>query len=149
MLSREDFATLVRLGPLVSMDLIVHDAAGRVLVGKRSNEPAREFWFVPGGSIKKGERLAEAFGRITVAELGEPMPIERAEFRGVYEHFYETNFTRAGGFGTHYVVLAYDLRLTRRLTQLPTDQHEGYRWLTPGEVLADPMVHENTKAYCR
>ncbi len=154
MLSRDDFATLVRLGPLVSIDLIVHapgSAPGseRILVGYRNNEPAKGWWFVPGGSIKKGERLATAFARLTRAELGVEMPIERASFRGVYEHLYDTNITQAGGFGTHYIVLAHDVRLDRPIEHLPNDQHGAYRWLTPAEILADPRVHGNTKAYCR
>jgi colanic acid biosynthesis protein WcaH len=30
---------------------------------------------------------------------------------------------------------------------MPLSQHGGYRWLTAAELLADPDVHANTKAY--
>ena len=32
---------------------------------------------------------------------------------------------------------------------LPNDQHTAYRWLSDVEALADPEVHDNTKAYCK
>ena len=39
-LSREDFLTVVRLAPLVSLDLVVTNPRGEVLVGLRTNRPA-------------------------------------------------------------------------------------------------------------
>ena len=69
-LSVEDFAGVVRLTPLVAIDLIVRDSAGRVLLGERKNEPAKGSFFVPGGRITKNETLTAAFRRITRAELG-------------------------------------------------------------------------------
>lgn len=147
MLSTDDFATLVRLGPLVSIDLVVHDPAGCVLVGRRTNEPARGTWFVPGGSIQKGETLDVAFRRIAKAELGIDAERADATFRGVYEHHYPTNFTGDPSFGTHYIVLAYELRLPSRPAPLPADQHGDYRWLTAAEARDMPDLHPNTLAY--
>jgi hypothetical protein len=64
------FLEVVRNAPLVSIDLIVRDHDGRILVGRRVNQPAKGTWFVPGGSIRKGETLARALARISDAELG-------------------------------------------------------------------------------
>jgi hypothetical protein len=33
--------------------------------------------------------------------------------------------------------------------RLPEEQHSRYRWASVEEILGDPAVHENTKAYCR
>jgi hypothetical protein len=41
------------LAPLVSIDLIIRDNADRVLLGLRNNEPAKGYFFVPGGIILK------------------------------------------------------------------------------------------------
>lgn len=149
MLSREKFLQVVRNTPLVSIDLLVHDAAGRWLVGERINQPARGTWFVPGGVVYKDEALADAFARVTQAELGEARPIAAADFLGVYEHFYDTNFAEAPGFGTHYVVLAYRLSEPWEGGCLPEAQHAGYRWLDAEALVADPGVHENTRRYFR
>jgi colanic acid biosynthesis protein WcaH len=57
-LSNEEFAFVVRRVPLVSFDIIIKDPAGNVLVGLRTNEPAKGEYFVPGGIIRKNERLS-------------------------------------------------------------------------------------------
>ena len=114
MLSREDFLQLVRNAPLVSIDLIVRDAQGRVLLGLRNNRPAQGWWFVPGGIVRKGERLEQAFRRISEAELGSVHELSAARSLGHYEHLYDDNFAGEPGFGTHYVVLAWELDAAAR-----------------------------------
>jgi colanic acid biosynthesis protein WcaH len=146
-LKPEDFDNVVRLTPLVAIDLIIRAADGRVLVGRRVNEPARSTFFVPGSRISKNERLAAAFKRICREELGIERDIAEARFVGVYEHLYQTNRSGKPGFGTHYVTLAYELQLDGPLGPLPDDQHGEFAWKTPSEILASPEVHENTQAY--
>lgn len=136
--------------PLVSIDLIVRDAQGRVLVGLRRNEPARDTWFVPGGAIRKNETLDAAFARICATELGRASARHDARLLGVYEHFYNGNFMQAPGIGTHYVVLAHEVDAAANLPEsLPLDQHRSYRWMTEFELLEHPQVHEYTRAYFR
>lgn len=150
MLSPTDFLDVVRLAPLVSINLIVVDASGRVLLGYRRNRPARGTWFVPGGRILKDERLDDAFTRIVATELG-VAGVERsaATFHGAYEHLYDDNFTGENGIGTHYVVLTYAIELDSNAPVGRYDQHSQYVWLTPEELLANSNVHENTKIYFR
>ena len=145
----EDFVNVIRLTPLVAIDLIVRSPEGRVLVGRRTNEPAKGAFFVPGSRISKNETLAAAFKRITQEELGTQVPIEQAQFVGVYEHLYPTNRFELAGFGTHYIVLAHELQLAIEASTLPTDQHGEYAWLLPAELLRSAEVHDNTKAYFR
>ena len=148
-LSRQAFLNVVRDAPLVAIDLIVRDAAGRVLLGLRRGEPAKGFWFVPGGRIHKGRTVAEAFADVSADELGLPLRRGEATFLGVFDHAYPGNFAGVPGCPTQYVVLAYEVRLDVRIESLPTGQHSQWRWLTPEELLADGQVHENTKAYFR
>jgi len=148
-LEAEDFERVVRLTPLVSIDMVVRSQEGHVLLGRRKNDPARNSFFVPGGRITKNESLEAAFQRITLAELGLQLELKQARFFGVYEHIYQENVFRKPGFGTHYVVLAYELALPEQPASLPTAQHEDYVWKTETEVLAWSAVHENTKAYFR
>ncbi|MBW8834431.1 MAG: NUDIX domain-containing protein, partial [Burkholderia sp.] len=93
MLTEIDFLDVVRLTPLVAIDLLVRDADGRVLLGHRRNRPARGTWFVPGGRILKDETLDAAFSRIADAELGiAKLARSSARFEGVVEHHYSDNF---------------------------------------------------------
>jgi colanic acid biosynthesis protein WcaH len=149
MLPREQWLAVVRDAPLVSIDLIVRDADERVLLGLRLNQPARGTWFVPGGVIRKDERLADAFARISGDELGTRLSLAEARFFGVYEHHYPTNFAGAAGITTHYVVLPHTIQVHGLSAELPATQHQKYRWLSTSELLADADVHEYTKAYFR
>ena len=146
MLSRDKWFAVVCDAPLVSIDLIVRDARGRVLLGWRRNDPARDCWFVPGGAIRKNETLDQAFARITQTELGQPLLRAAARFRGVYEHFYPTNFAGIPEVGTHYVVLAHELRFDGELVPAD-DQHSRFSWFEPALALADPKVHAHCKEY--
>lgn len=139
------FHAIVTHTPLVSIDLIVHDRQGRVLLGWRRNRPAQGCWFVPGGRINKDESLADAFRRLTRVELGVEMDRDTANFRGVFEHFYSDCFA-GDQVSTHYIVLAHDLQADG-FEQLPPEQHSVYRWFTLEELLADPKVHANSKIY--
>jgi len=146
-LSTQDFLTAVRLAPLVSLDLVVINPRGEVLVGLRTNRPAEGYWFVPGGRIQKDERLDAAFRRLTGEELGHPLSLADASPLGVYEHLYEDNFAGEPGVSTHYVVFAHRIELDLDLAALPGAQHARWRWMHPDELRADPTVHPNTRAY--
>lgn len=88
---------MVRNIPIVSVDLVVECPDGIVL-GKRANEPAKGEWFVPGGRVRKGERLDEAVHRVADEELGVDVDIHEA--LGAFEHFYEMSEVRGK---KHYV----------------------------------------------
>jgi colanic acid biosynthesis protein WcaH len=145
--SDADFVHVVRFAPLVSVDLVIRDPEARVLVGRRMNEPARGTYFVPGGAIRKNETIRSAFARILHAETGLSARLEDARFLGVHEHFYDTNRFGVEGFGTHYVVLAYELKLDHHPTLVRDAQHSDFKWLAVSELLAMADVHQNTKAY--
>ena len=146
-LGTKEFLEVVERAPLVSIDVIVRRPDGAVLLGKRTNEPAKGCWFVPGGRIRKDESIEAAFRRISAAELGRPFQLSDGRFRGVFEHFYETNFAQAPGFGTHYVVLAYELTSSDLPNQPADDQHAEFRWFDVATLLATEAVHPHTKAY--
>ncbi len=146
-LSKDLFATVVANAPLISIDLLVEDANGSILLGLRTNPPAKGCWFAPGGRVRKNEPLDTAFSRIALEELG--LHAERAAFpiAGVYEHFYDINFAGTENASTHYVVLAYRLPVDPASLRLPPDQHSQYQWMAPDQILLHPDVHPYTKAY--
>ncbi|MBJ3591061.1 GDP-mannose mannosyl hydrolase [Salmonella enterica subsp. enterica serovar Saintpaul] len=145
-LCHEDFATVVRGTPLIAIDLIVENAQGEFLLGKRLNRPAQGYWFVPGGRVQKDEPLCAAFERLTDAELGLRLPLSAAVFYGIWQHFYDDNFS-GDDFSTHYIVLGFRLQVQEIDLHLPDDQHEAYRWLTPAELQVSENVHDNSRAY--
>lgn len=147
LLSADTFSTVVAHAPLVSIDLIVEDADRRILLGRRRNEPAKDYWFVPGGRIRKHETLDAAFLRLTKEELGMSLRRSEASLQGIYEHFYDSDFSGASNRSTHYVVLAYRLRLQRHAMPLPPQQHSEYQWVDENRIADLPSVHPYTQAY--
>jgi colanic acid biosynthesis protein WcaH len=146
-LKNDDFAHIVRHAPLVSIDIVIKDPGQNVCVGLRMNEPARGEYFVPGGIIRKNETIRDAFTRILHAEVGVHASLSDATFLGVFEHFYETNRFGNSDHGTHYVVLAYELKLNHRPVVELDSQHSELRWMSAAEILSATNVHPNTKAY--
>lgn len=145
MLNNNEFIEVVKKTPLVSLDLIIPSGTGELLVGLRVNEPAAGSWFVPGGRIRKNESIEQAFSRITEAELGQAYAIDQARLLGAFTHKYETNFAHVPDVSTHYVVLAYELRVAIDIDRLPAEQHRGYRWVGKNSDLTE--VHANTQVY--
>mgnify|MGYP000016314200 CR=1 FL=1 len=145
-LPAEHFSRIVADMPLVSIDLVVRNAQGDALLGQRLNRPAQGCWFVPGGRVRKSERLPEAFARLMREELGVGLAMSAARFLGPYEHHYPDNFSGTD-FSTHYVVLAYELTLDVALSALPVQQHDAYRWWSQAELLASTEVHVHTQWY--
>lgn len=141
------FLDVVASTPLVSIDLIVRNDDGQVLLGKRRNRPAKGYWFVPGGRIRKNERIPDAFRRISGSELSTRLELNDADFLGVHEHLYDDNFLGEDGTGTHYVVLAYEIRIGSTAKIVPDDQHSQLEWWEVGELLRSDSVHVNAKAY--
>lgn len=146
-LSKQRFSQVIENTPLVSIDLVIEDESGQVLLGERLNRPAQGFWFVPGGRILKGEKLEDAFGRLTQEELGYEFALSKATLLGAYTHLYDDNVF-GNEFTTHYVAIAYKLVVIRSELNLPMGvQHAHYRWYDKNDLLTSDKVHIHTKWY--
>ncbi len=145
-LSKKVFSSVIENTPLVSIDLIVYNQEEKILLGKRVNEPAKGFWFVPGGRIFKDESIDTAFSRTIKAEIGLDIKRDEIEYYGIYEHFYSNNVFN-NNFSTHYIVLAHKI-ITNEELEL-NDQHEEYQWFSIEELLKREDVHQYTKDYFR
>ncbi|AXR07841.1 GDP-mannose mannosyl hydrolase [Salinimonas sediminis] len=145
-LTHDAFKTVVENTPLVSIDLIVRNNLGEVLLGRRVNSPAKGAWFVPGGRIRKNESIVEAMARLCTDELGVNRPITNARFLGPFEHFYEDSvFGRKTS--THYIVLGYEIVDDICMDKLPEVQHLDYTWMSEERMLVSNDVHKYTRAY--
>ena len=147
MIGEKEFTASVSHLPLVSIDLLVRNSDGAILLGNRENRPAMGHWFVPGGRIRRMEKLGAAFRRVAFAELGLAVEIEDAEFQGVFEHMYDDS-AFSDEIGSHYVSIAMVLvDCDLDLAKLPQIQHKEYRWFNLQEIIEDVRVHERTKEF--
>ena len=146
-LTTTELVEVVKKAPLVSIDLIIRNNHNQVLLGLRQNEPAKDFWFVPGGRILKNELISEAFERIAREELGISLAHKDSRFVGLFEHLYQKNFAQKPDFGTHYVVLAHEIKIVETEIDPQDEQHSQYKWLDEDSLRKAQDVHPYTKAY--
>ncbi|UOH75079.1 GDP-mannose mannosyl hydrolase [Acinetobacter schindleri] len=145
----EIFKSVIQHTPLISIDLIVRNEKGEVLLGKRVNAPAKGYWFVPGGRVRKNETLDDAFVRLVREELGIESGITRADakFLGVFEHYYE-DCVFGDGTSTYYVVLAHEILLENIIDiEYMNNQHNDFEWMEIPDIIKDSSIHNFTKAY--
>ena len=153
-LSKTDFSNVIKNTPLVAIDLCIMNRK-ELLLGKRNNRPAKNFFFVPGGRILKSEPKEIALKRILKNELGLAFRYKKEESLkslGVYEHFYDDNMFGDKNFGTHYVVIAYllDYQDLKKIEEdkVINEQHSEYIWIDVDNVEQySYKIHKNTLEY--
>jgi len=144
----QEFKALIKNGILLSIDLIIKNDNDEVLIGKRKNNPAKDFWFVPGGRVFKHESFREALDRICNAEVGRLINPDQFRKLGLYNHIYEGNFFDDPGFNTHYIAIGVELSLSNiRMNAAMDHQHDEHKFISIEALLNDAKVHDNTKYY--
>jgi ADP-ribose pyrophosphatase YjhB (NUDIX family) len=68
-LSNEDFFSVYSKVPRLNVDLVIRSPQG-VLLALRTIEPWKGYWHLPGGTVYKTERIADAAVRIAKKETG-------------------------------------------------------------------------------
>ena len=142
MLDDQTFKTVINSTPLISIDLLVKKD-NKILLGKRINKPAQGYLFSIGGRVYKNETINSAMMRIAKDELNIELKLTPS-FIGVFEHFYDDSIYQ--DISTHYVNLAYEIEI-EEIFNLPTEQHNEYKWLTIDELLKSKQVHKYVKDY--
>jgi colanic acid biosynthesis protein WcaH len=154
-LAPDRFSEACSMLPLVSIDFVITSKEGQLLLGRRNNAPARNFWFTPGGRIRKNEALESAKNRIARDELGLPTSVwQRATLMGAWDHFYQDSAFSAA-VSTHYVNLPHWLNIDDdekgllQLPQGPDHQHSMWHWFDPADIEINETVHPYVKSYAR
>lgn len=140
LLPEAEYTDFIAAMPEACVDVVVQHE-GRVLVGRRENEPAEGEWFWPGSRIYKGEDLEAAAHRVAEEELGIEVTVE--EQLGANAHVWDAS-EQTADVSRHTVVVVY---LATPVDDDPVpaldDQHSEYRWLGG----PDPTLHEYVNRY--
>ena len=64
------FQKTIEYFPTVSVNILLQNNAGEFLFIKRKTEPAKDYWWVPGGRILNGETIEQAAHLILRQETG-------------------------------------------------------------------------------
>ena len=148
-LSLKDYYQKVKLSILVSFDINVIDKEKRILLGKRKNNPAKGYFFTPGGNVYKGESFEKAIRRISKRELGFEISPKEVHLNGVSSQIYKNNF-KDSHFSTHYYTFNFSYRLKKNQKINETiflKQHSAIKWMKKENLLKDKEVHIYVKNY--
>lgn len=148
-LALEQFRTIVRDTVLVSLDLLLINERGEVLVGRRTHCPARDYYFVPGGRVMKGETLAAALQRVAKQETGLCLSQDQVVFHGIYDHIYDDSYFEDSDISTQYVVIACRCAVSSDLPIVADMQHESLHFVQIADIASDPKIHPYTRNYFR
>ncbi len=146
-LGLEQFKSVVRDTVLVSLDLLMINELGEVLVGRRRHGPARDYFFVPGGRVMKGETLASALRRVAMHETGLTVSADQVVLHGIYDHAYADSCFDDPVISTQYVVIACRCRVNSGAPIIADQQHESLQFMSIADLMANPHVHSYTKSY--
>jgi colanic acid biosynthesis protein WcaH len=141
---KEDYLLLVKNTQIVSVNMIVFNNVGQVLLGYRNDPPARSKWSVPGGRVYKHEKIPDAVRRVTKEQLGHEF--EHDEELGVFHHSYDDNFDNEH-FGTRCIVFAVAIHLKKLVKFVKNDQHAVLHWWNVPDLKTNACVQQYTKDY--
>jgi 8-oxo-dGTP diphosphatase len=117
-------------GPGVSAIVACVDDAGRVLIVKQSTGPFAEAWLLPGGNVKRNERLEDAARR----ELFEETGYRAAELRPAA--MYEVRSAPAGRF--HFLVHVFRAGPVEGTPE--AEAGSELRWAAPAQIDLHPNL---------
>jgi len=149
-LPNEIFEIVLENSPLVSVDLILENEKNQFLLGRRRNQPAKGFWFVPGGRIRKGELIIDALKRVALEEVGLIIKDHNSSFLGAFDHIYENSIfsTEARPSSTHYVALGFHYQIrAEEVSQVEKPQHSELSWMSLKTASSIDSLHKLSHDY--
>ena len=143
LIERKEYERIIRIFPRVCVDILLVDTNGRVLLLKRSNQPAIGKWWFPGGRVHIGETRLQAAHRKLKEECA--LPVGELTELGSFDLFFEIEQTTY-----HDVTILFRMQVTSG-TKIVTDaEASSFGWFYPGQcrdLALDPYVSDNIMAH--
>ena len=138
---------IVKNMPIPAKDLLLYSQEKGLLMGKRNNKPARNFYFVPGGRVYKNESNIDAIKRISKEELNFCLNSMKFKSIGLYDHFYSESIWEESDISTHYIVEAILIKIedSKKVFNI-CNQHSELKWINQLNMNKE-NVHPYSKQY--
>lgn len=117
--------------PKPTVNVLLKDAKGNILLVRRAVPPFKGWWDLPGGFMQYGEDPCQTLRRELKEELGFALPAS-IRFLGLFHEYYENEGNREERYSL--LVLVYGARLSRHASLKPHDDVSDYRFFHPDEL---------------
>lgn len=138
---REIYTTIVEYIPIPTVDLLFLNSQNQLLLAKRTNEPLKWVYYLPGGRVFKWERSIDTAQRKAQEELWINIDTGKLRFIGVYDDIFENSAFE--NISTHCIPVTYAYRLTLEeewTLRLGDAQHSDFRFFDLGDESLHDMV---------
>lgn len=125
--------------------IVIHK--GRIILGKRINEPWPSYWII-GGRMIPGETFEEAARRKTKTELGLDVDSSRFSYIDTYNFVWSKRQQEPKDRGSHCVMIAMILEINdKELKKIKFDkeQYDSIKLWAPEEILQAEYMHPAIK----
>lgn len=123
------YKKIIQCLPIVSVEAIIEND-GSLLLMKRKNKPAKDYWWFPGGRIKKGETLQEALFREVKEETG--LTLTESRLINVYSRLFDVR---------HDITIAY-LCSCQSGEVILNNEHSEYKYFKNAPKDSHPYIIE-------
>ena len=115
---------------------LIFNDAGKLLLTRRSIDPAKGMLDLPGGFVEPMERVEDALVREIREELG--VMVTKADFLVSYPNEYIYS-----GFSVFTADLAFICSITDQAAMIPSDDVSGVEYLFPEEVMPETLCSKS------
>lgn len=143
LISKEEYERIITVFPRVCVDILLTDPAGRVLLLKRTNQPAIGQWWFPGGRVHIGETRHQAAHRKLKEECA--LPVGELTELGSFDLFFEID-----QYTYHDVTILFRRRIPAGTRIVLDSQASAMDWVHPGQCQdlgLHPYVRDNILAH--
>ena len=125
MIPEQLYRQIISVIPILCVDVIIRNEAGRYLLVRRRNEPLKGDWWVVGGRILQGEYAHQACVRKILEEVG--LETRELHFLGFYEDMFDKNSFDVPGI-YHTLSLVFETQVTTAQIIQLDNQHSAWGW---------------------
>ena len=125
--------------PVLAVAAVVWNDRGQVLLIRRTKEPRKGQWSLPGGKVEFGETLEEAIRREILEETG--LVVKLAGVAGIAETIRDA---RVGAANAHFVMIDFSAVVVSGEALAQSDAEDA-TWFSREEIDALPLWSETRR----
>ncbi len=127
MIPQELYTEIKRSFPLSAVELLVCNKNNKVLLVKRTNEPAKGQWWIPGGRVRFAESRLNAVKRLLLEECG--IVSDTISVQGIYDYMIKNELEN---YYQHTITTVYRVQVDNDSVRTDS-QSSDFSWKHPDE----------------